>query len=372
MSRRARAKIWAVVFASGLAACPTSVDRGAKRDAGGLPASRDAGGDRNQSDPDAGAELPGEAGCPLPCGDPAADPASPGPFAVTVLEDGFDVDSGASGRRVELTVYRPDAEAPAPVVVLLHGFQLPASLYASYGEHLASRGFVAVLPDLPGGLLGGPTHAELAAYLGEVLDWIEAESGDGGALEGAADPARLGLGGHSLGGKISLLLAADDPRARAVFAIDPVDAAKGPLSSEGEDYPSVTPERMGDVTVPLVLLGETVNASCEGLFCQPCAPADESFRQYYEHATSPALEIEVVGASHMSFVDDPACGLACSVCAPGSDDPEVSRALTRRYLTAFFELLLKGDEDARAWLVGERMAEDVATGLVVVRSKNGL
>ena len=126
------------------------------------------------------------------------------------------------------------------------------------------------------------------------------------------------LAGHSLGGKISLLTAARDARPVGVFAIDPVDTAGGPGSRPSEANPSVAPELMPDITVPVGVIGETTNATCTGLFCQPCAPADENFQRYVDAATGPLWMAEVAGANHMSFLDNPDCGFTCSACGDGS------------------------------------------------------
>ncbi len=295
-------------------------------------------------------------------------PEDPGSFQVINSSASLNV---TSSRTVGLTVYAPSGATGAPVVVLHPGFQLQASLYASYGEHLASHGVVAVLVDPPYALIGGPTHAELAQYLGQVLDWVGQQATPGGALP-QADASKLLLAGHSLGGKISMLLVTTDARPKGVFGIDPVDAVGSPLSSTpSADYPSVTPELMGDIHVPLVMEGETTNATCSGLLCQACAPADDNFQQYATHASSPTVEITVTGANHMSFLDDPNCGLTCSVCDKGTDDPNNTRRLTRRYLTAFVDLELRGDTSARDWLAGNAMAADVQSGTVAESTFNG-
>jgi predicted dienelactone hydrolase len=256
------------------------------------------------------------------------------------------------------------------VVLFQHGAELSPTLYASYGTHLASWEYVVVMPAMPGPLSDGATHVELAALTVGVLDWIEAEAGAGAALDGRADTSKTVLAGHSLGGKISMLVAADDDRPVAVFGIDPVDSQ--PPSLQPNAYPSVAPERMGDITVPIGLVGETVNATCDGLFCQPCAPADENFEQYYAAATSPALSIEVLGANHVSFLDDPDCGSFCSICDDGTDTPATTRMLTRRYMTAFLELVVRGEAAAKTWIVGAEIDEDVAADRVTYESKNGL
>ncbi|MCA9610810.1 MAG: hypothetical protein KC619_34680 [Myxococcales bacterium] len=269
---------------------------------------------------------------------------------------------------IPLTIYLPADPSPAPVIVFHHGFQLSPDDYASYGEHLASWGYVVVMPQMPGGLIGGPNHRELGEHLGAILDWVAA---GGDEIAGRVDATRIALAGHSLGGKISLLRASSDSRVRAVFGVDPVDSGAGPLGGSAADYPSVTPELMGSITVPIVLLGETTNGSCTGFGCMPCAPADQNFHQYFTNAASPALEIDVQGANHMSFLDDPACGFTCSVCSAGSDDTAVTRRLTRRSMTAFFQVILRGDDRYRTYLTGDAMAADVSAGLVTTATRNG-
>jgi dienelactone hydrolase len=325
------------------------------------------GSDAGRPGLDAGAGL--DAACTSDCA-PTSDPGMPGSFATTTSSADLAL---ADGTTIPLTLYLPAGAGPFPVVVFHHGFQLDPALYASYGSHLASWGYVVVMPKMPGGLIGGPTHRELAIDLGAVLDWLDGNAAEpSGPLGGVADASRIGLAGHSLGGKISLLTAAGDARVAAVFGVDPVDAAGGPGASSAVDYPSVTPELMDQITVPIALVGETTNATCTGFFCQPCAPAADNFQQYYDHADHPAVEIEVLGANHMSFLDDPACGLTCSACAAGSDDPDTTRLVTRRAMTAFFNVVLRDDGGYLGYLSGDEMAAEIAAGLVTVAHKNGL
>ena len=303
-----------------------------------------------------------DAGCVLSsCGSPDV----AGPYAV---HQG--THSLVLARTIALTTFTPVGAPRGPVVIIHPGFQLGGDLYTSYAQHLASRGYVAIIADPPDALVFGPTQAELATYLKGVISWVESESTDGGFV-GVADPSLLGLAGHSMGGKISLLVATSDARPRAVFGIDPVDSAGGPLSSPGPDYPSVTPELMSSIHVPLGLVGETTNATCSGSFCQACAPAAENFAQYASHSTSPTVSLEVVGANHMSFLDNPSCGLTCSACSAGTDDVTQTRRFTRRSMTAFFDLELRGDTGARDWLAGSALQPQIADGGVRLVVQNG-
>lgn len=298
--------------------------------------------------------------------DPTSDPREPGPFTWETSSHALDLD----GTSIPLTLYIPDDPGPHPVVVLTHGFQLSPADYESYGEHLASWGYVAVLPQLPGSLLDPSTHVQLRAWIVGILDWIEVVGADAQApLLGRADPETIGLAGHSMGGKISFLTASSDPRPRAVFGIDPVDAAGGPGQGPSPDYPSVTPELMPLVVVPIAVVGETTNSS--GGLGGACAPSADNFEQYFNHAQSEALQIEVLGANHMSFLDDPNCGIACLACPAGTDDPAETRRLTHGYMIAFFGRTLRGNDGWTEWLTGAPAQADVDAGLVTFDTANG-
>jgi hypothetical protein len=73
----------------------------------------------------------------------------------------------------------------------------------------------------------------------------------------------------------------------------------------------------------------------------------------------------------MSFLDDPDCGMTCSACPKGTDDTAVTRMLARRYLTAFFQLVLRDLPAYQTYLTGPKMQADRAAGLVSNESKNG-
>ncbi len=299
------------------------------------------------------------------------DPAAAGPEPVVEAEAVFPIPDDP-GAELALTVRLPASGQDLPLVVLNQGFQLDPSQYLSYAEHLASWGYAVVLPGYPGSMLAPRNHRRLADDLLALLDWLDGEGPDpAGLFEGRVDPGRLVLAGHSMGGKIALLVASEDDRPLTVFGIDPVDAAGGPFGGDPENYPSVTPERMDAIGVPLVLLGETVNATCTGFACQACAPEEDNFHQYFIHATAPALEIELVGADHMAFLDNPDCGLVCSACPDGPTAPEQVRRLTRRALLAHLQSRVRGLEAWRVFLDGAAAARDEADGLLLLDAANG-
>lgn len=281
---------------------------------------------------------------------PMPDPNLVGPYTVSTRAVSVPTDLGAVS--VQLAV--PSGAGPWPWVLLLPGFQLGPTNYAGTAQRLASHGFLVASPELPfGSFLGFYSHTQLADASEDVIDALRVGS------EPLVDDALL-LAGHSLGGKLALMLASRGVAHQGVFAIDPVDAGD----------PSVVPQRMAQLTQPLVLLGETTNGS-GGLFGQNCAPLAENFQAAYEAASVPVAELDLLGANHMSFLDNPNCGLTCSACPAGTDDPATTLAITRRAFVAFAQHTLGGHPEARAWLVGAGVQADVDGGRLALRTKNG-
>jgi predicted dienelactone hydrolase len=327
-----------------LASCehaPSGVDDGD----GGNPPGPDGGGP-NAVD----ADPPGPDGA----GPAGADPSAAGTFAVYKKDE----NAGTQLSPINLTVFGPSddggtsiAAGAHPLIIISPGFQLPRSQYTSYGERLASHGFVAIAQDFGGGLF--PMHTQLATQTKTVIDWA---LGGGGGLQSKLDAQKIGLAGHSLGGKISMLTTSMEPRVKVVVGWDPVDAGN----------PSVTPEKMSTIKVPVVLVGETTDTAGDFM---PCAPADNNFQQYYNSLGSPAVSLTLVKADHMDFLDNANCGFACDACKPGTADPTWVRNFTLRTTTAAFRRYLGGESAMDAYLTGTIVQQDVMSGEVTVQSK---
>jgi len=305
---------------------------------------------------------------PDPCRD-AASPADRGPFAVVQGSHELSLTVEGDTRAVPVTFFLPDVPDPAPLVIFTHGFSQEPAGYLGTGEYIASWGMVVVMPKIPGSAFSPVPHRVMAEYLRGVMDWA---AGEGNAVEaplaGKVDAQSVGLSGHSMDGKLSFLLAASDERVDAVFGVDPVDAGPPIDDYDPADWPSVTPELMPEIQIPIVALGQTVDGELSDQLS--CAPYGNRFSDYYDAAVGPAVMIEMVGADHVSFLDT--CDEFCSLfCRPGTDDPAVTLALTRKYLAAFFRHELMAESCARDWLAGDQMDDDVAAGLVLAESKNG-
>lgn len=288
-----------------------------------------------------------------------ADPAEAGPYTVSSFDEQITV--AATGNTFSTRAYHPSggpSSGPYPVVIFGHGFQLTVSRYLSYGEHLASHGYVVVMPDFPAGFTGF-THVEGADDMLGALDWALADA----TLGPLCDDTKIGTTGHSLGGKLAFLTAKRDARIGAAIGLDPVDTQ--PFGCNATNCPDVSSAMPN---IPMAVLGETLDGT--GSFGQACAPTADNYVTFYDGAASPALEVTVLGADHMSFLDNEQNCTPCFACKDGTADSADVTALSRAYVTAFFQRRLRGLADYDTYLNGaEAQARYVATNRATIRAK---
>lgn len=116
--------------------------------------------------------------------------------------------------RHRLDLYLPKGVKSFPVLVLVHGGawsvgdNRSAGLYPSVAEFLAGRGIGVVMPNYR--LFPGVKHPEPAKDVARAVAWTRANIARHGG-----DPKRLFLSGHSAGGHLAALLAADESYLRA-------------------------------------------------------------------------------------------------------------------------------------------------------------
>jgi len=303
----------------------------------------------------------------MACAAALSPPDARGPYDIAEFETGL-VDASRN-RSMDLRVIYPiepegQEVSQRALIVFNHGFLLAAAGYRSYGEHLASHGFVVAMPTFPMTFLN-VHHAKLAQDIRFVIDHVLDASDDAShPLYGRVDPARIGASGHSLGGKLSLLEAATDERIRSAAVLDPVDEGN-PLWKDLVRYPSVAPELMPDLHIPLLILGAELGSRL--VTFSPCAPEDENYKRFYEAANPPAIEVTQIDVGHGQYVDDAADDVT-DPCAVGDVSAEWVRASSVSYLSAFFLATLDESAEALAWL-DARLAGDEADGRIRVRRK---
>jgi dipeptidyl aminopeptidase/acylaminoacyl peptidase len=139
----------------------------------------------------------------------------------------------------DLTIYgfmdMPPGDGPFPVIIALHGYIDPAAYYTldyttHYADALANAGYLVLHPNLRGYTPSdsGPNlfRVGMAIDVLNLIALVREYGGTPGPLH-AANPDRIGLWGHSMGGGISL---------RVLTISEDVDAAVlyGAMSGDDE------------------------------------------------------------------------------------------------------------------------------------------
>jgi len=117
-------------------------------------------------------------------------------------------------------LFRPDGDGPYPAVILLHGFISDRRDMARPARELAARGIAALTFDLRGHGQSDGLYAE--DPVGDVLAARVLLAG-----QPRVDPARIAVVGHSMGGRLALLAAAQERSIAAVAALAPAPDSGG-------------------------------------------------------------------------------------------------------------------------------------------------
>jgi dienelactone hydrolase len=120
-----------------------------------------------------------------------------------------------SAGSADVDVYWPDTAAPAPLVIVAHGFFRHRHNMSGWGQHLAKEGFAVAVPDLP----ARSDHARNGRFISDLRAYLCASE----TRMQRIDPFQVGLMGFSAGGLASLLSAADNPDLSIWVGLDPVD-----------------------------------------------------------------------------------------------------------------------------------------------------
>ncbi len=248
-------------------------------------------------------------------------------------------------RSAAATTFVPaSAPSPRPLVFVSPGFQMARTQYTSYAHHLATWGMTVVLADYTDtGFF--PDHAQLAGDIQTEITWALAQP------DLAIDATKIATAGHSLGGKLSVLVADSDARIKAIVGWDPVDS----------NSPSAV-SAMTNLHAAVAVVGETTDGSGGGM---PCAPTAQNYATFYAAAASPALSMTIADADHRDWVDDPSCTF-CTLCTAGTAPADRARTATRRLDVAWLRLQLLGDTSMTPWLANP---PEVIAGVATVARK---
>ena len=267
---------------------------------------------------------------------------------------------------VDVDLYVPVGRGPFPLVHLGHAW--PGTLrefpLSGWGRRLASRGFVTLVADRRAGStltvtpeIGQATDAiDLSSDVNSedvlrVLRWAIDESGL------PVDPARIAIGGHSLGAYYATFAAVkaktQGPDIDTLLLLDPSDERLGDNTLQS----SLAQTRL--LELPTLVLASEMNqhpVQCnmaDGPDCTLVAP-----QQYAAlGATTPKLGLKVVGSVHEDVEDPSTIGTPESV--------EHLRTY-QRYAMAWTAFWLARDCSAAPYLGGSKALQAQREGTIAI------
>ncbi|MGZ5055125.1 MAG: dienelactone hydrolase family protein [Methylobacter sp.] len=218
---------------------------------------------------------------------------------------------------LEVVLYKPARpQTPAPAVVFLPGRMASDDQYQSYARALASRGFVVAVRTWYSLFR---TDLELAYDAKVIADWLVNAQG--------ADTKRVGIAGHSMGGKDAVLAAAQYGGFASVVAIDPDDNGNV----------SVVHGLLASLKAPLLLIGAEVAWRASSV----CAPLATNYLRFFEQAPAGTVELTLRDADHVQMLDEPD-RFGYGICRSGTADSRQVRITARRATVGFFLQHLQG------------------------------
>jgi predicted dienelactone hydrolase len=272
--------------------------------------------------------------------------------------------------------------APYPVVLFSHGNggMRIQSIYLT--EQLASHGFVVAAPDHVGNTIteqvnqGGLAPAEAARVrpldISRTLDAVLETSGE---LAGAADPARVGVAGHSFGGYTAFRLAGAtiDVEAVKVHCQTQSDlfctgwetiTEPFPASARDERILAALPQTPGGAAV--MEAGDndgfsaiTIPTFIQGGTTDEITPFEAESRAPYQRLGGPASLLGIENAGHFTYSN--VCqileltGLTLEQLQDGCEPADIpwrdAHALVNRFATAFFQVHVAGHGELAEHLV---------------------
>ncbi len=176
----------------------------------------------------------------------------------------------------------PPGDGPFPVIILNHGYHDRGNYWAGSGtwlaaEYLNRRGYLTIAPDYRS--WGESTWAPSLFQTGLLADVLNLIGSLGTVPQ--ADPTRVGLWGHSMGGGITTKALTIDPRIRAAVLYAPNSAddadliarwGRGCLAGETQFETKCNPGEVIPADLPPEIIAAYVAATADPVLLRQIAP----------------------------------------------------------------------------------------------------
>jgi dipeptidyl aminopeptidase/acylaminoacyl peptidase len=187
-----------------------------------------------------------------------------------------------------------EGKAPFPVIVMNHGFFARSSYAPGSGtwraaEYLNKHGYLTLAPDYRswGGSDAGPS----LYYSGLVIDVVNLLNAIPSIPQ--ADPSRIGMWGHSMGGGVTIKVLEVDTRVKAAVLYSTVSADDADILG-----------RWGLGCLGDIAAGE-LQIGCNSSDVIPLDLAPDLREAYYDASTDPDLLEQIAPIYHLELVTAP-------------------------------------------------------------------
>lgn len=238
----------------------------------------------------------------------------------------------------------PSGEGPFPVIVMNHGYFNREDFESGSGsdraaEFLVKRGYITVASDYRS--WGGSDIGPSLFHTGLVIDVVNLMNAIPSIPQ--ADPNRIGMWGHSMGGGITTKILTIDPRVKAAVLYAPNSADDADLIA-----------RWGYGCIGDIPMGEVLE-TCNSGDVVPLSLTPELIEAYKEAATDPAMMQWIAPIYHLNIITAPVqihIGTADGNTI-GSTPPEWSYKLNQALVEAGKNVELFRYEGERHYFIGD-------------------
>jgi len=269
-------------------------------------------------------------------------------------------DPARSDRSIPCDVYYPTGTAPAsgstttedasfsagqfPLIVFGHGFVMgDPNLYYYLPDTLAKLGYIFVFPTTENtGPLPAPSHIDFGLDLAFLNNQIKSENTVSTSFFYQKIGTTSAIMGHSMGGKASILAAANNTNITTVVTLGA--AMSNPPVGDGVD---AFGEYAPYITVPAVIFDAEFDC---------VVPVEEGHKLIYDTLTNACKTyVNILGGGHCFFASQAGSGLVA--CETGEGNCSGSFTITReaqnatvlQFVIPYLKYKLKGD--AASWII---------------------
>nr|XP_043622157.1 chlorophyllase-2-like [Erigeron canadensis] len=210
-----------------------------------------------------------------------------------------------------LLIFTPLEAGEYPVLILLHGHLLNNSFYSQLSHQIASHGFVLVVPQLYS--VAGCDATKELENVTDITNWLPEGLQKLLPSQVNANLTKLGLAGHSRGGKVAFALALNKVKTdlklkfSLLIGIDPVDGLVKGIQTTPKVLTYIP--HSFNIGMPVMVIGSGLGEVQKNPLFPACAPKGVNHEEFYNECCKPACYFVAKDYGHLDMLDDETKGI---------------------------------------------------------------